>query len=196
MPLTRARKAEQTQATAAADDVSSLRSRTDQVTAALKDVDDALRAAENERDAALVQLQSLAGQSATKDAIATWRAEEARDAALARIDQLLVERGPLAAEAARLAGYLAPLDAARRRLEADRLQLERYERLAAVLPLIDQVTGAIEDAARGSKDVPPSLIALTRTWGKTSGTRARVGNSIRANLDSLRGHIARTEAGL
>lgn len=180
----------------AADETAPLRARADQVAAQLTEIDEALQAAEAERDAALDRLVELQGQPAGASAIPRWRAEEARDGAQERIAALLARRAPLAAEAGRLNGFLEPIERRRRELADDRLRLARWERIAAVMPLVDQLVAAFSDAMQGSRDAPPSLNGLASAWGQGGWTRLKVDGTIESTVTGLRDKIARMEAGL
>lgn len=174
----------------AADDVALMRQRADQLTAKLREIDQAMSALEADRDAAEARLRDVQGDGSEGSALLAWRAEEARDAAQDRLGVLVAERQPLAAELGRLNRYLQPLDAARVQAEADRERLAVYEQLAAVLADLDRVVEAIGAVnGRAAREVPPSLRQLTATWGPQGWTRHRVGYTIGATLQELRKRV-------
>lgn len=174
----------------AADDVALMRSRADQLTAKLREIDEAMSALEADRDAAETRLRDVQRDGSEGTALLAWRAEEARDTAQDRLGVLAAERQPLSAELGRLNRYLQPIDAVRAQAETDRERLAVHEQLAAVLADLDRVVEAIGAVnRRASREVPPSLRQLTATWGPQGWTRHKVGYTIGVTLGELRQRV-------
>ncbi|WFE44271.1 hypothetical protein [Verrucosispora sp. WMMD1129] len=178
-------------------DEQALRARFAEVEQQLAAIEGELRQQEAERDAAEAIVESVRARAG--GSVELWRSEEMLHAARRRISELLGQREPLAEEHLRLRGYLQPIDAERAQLDTVRRALAAWEKLAEVLPLLDQVAAVVDEAAKlgantgGQFAVPSSLQHLMRQLGpKATGmSRHQVVNAIRTHLDSKRAIVAR-----
>lgn len=194
--LTR-RRAQPTAVAVVSPDEQALRARFAEVSAELEAVEGELRQVEGERDAAEAIVESV--RSRAGGSVELWRAEEQFHEASTRCGELADRRAPLADEHVRLRGYLAPIDGERAQLDTLRRSLAAWEKLAEVLPLLDQAAAVVDEAARlgagtgGDFSVPQSLRHMVRQLGpKATGlSRTQLLYAIRTNVDGKRATIAR-----
>lgn len=164
-------------------------------------VDAEIRQLEAERDAAEAIAESVKARGG--NSISLWRAEESHDAAVTRYEELVAQRGPISEQYHRLAGYLRPIDRERDELDVTRRALAGWEKLAEVIPLLDQIAAAVEAAEKAGQDsrgefaVPQALRYLVRQLGpKATGMgRLRVESAIRTHVQGKRERLARLTGG-
>lgn len=184
-----------------AEDEAALRAEHAQLLEEIRAVDVELQAVEAERDAAGVVAESVrarAGQS-----VELWRAEQTADTAQARALELAAQLKPLKERASRMARYLAPIDRDRLELDKMRRALAAWEKLAEVVPLLDQVAAVVDQARELGQDtdarftVPNGLARMLRDIGPraTGMGRPQMDYLLRVGIEDGRARVARMSGG-
>jgi hypothetical protein len=166
----------------------------------LNAIDAELAAGERTRDAAD---RALADPDQRPTYLASLRLAEDRDAAQARIAELLEQRRPVAEAEARLRGWALPIRRRQAELAEMAAAIEAGELLGKVWQHLDAAIAAVEAArpacarSAGRVGISPSLEALVHQWSPGAIKRVRcelVTDPV--SLASQREHVLRLRAGV